>query len=171
MRPARILLAGVLGVAAVLVQSAVVAGLHLPYGRPDLVVVVVVAIALAGGATAGMSTGFAAGLLADLLSDHPAGLLALVLCLLGFGCGLLQGKLLPRQRHRSSPGLLLGLVVVAAAGAAAMLGHAGLLAIGESPRLDWRVVAGLLPGSAAYDVLVALVVVPAVAAMFRRLRI
>ena len=157
----RALLAAVLVVSAVLAQTTLIAPLHLPYGWPDLVLVVVVAIALAGGATAGMAAGFGGGLLADLLSDHPAGVLALLLCVVGFGCGLLPDG--PRRRIPAR------LAVVAGAAVAAVLGYAGLLAILGSPRLDWRVIAAYLPGSAAYDVILALIVVPAVSAMYRRL--
>lgn len=155
------MLVGVLVVTAVLVQTTLVAPLHLPYGWPDLVLVVVVSIALAGGPTAGMVAGFGAGLLADLLSDHPAGVLALVLCVVGFGTGLL--------RDTGERRFVVLLAAVAAAAAAAILGYAGILAIIGSSRLDWRVVATYLPGSAAYDVILALIVVPAVTAMYRRL--
>lgn len=157
----RALLAAVLVVSAVLLQTTLVAPLHLPYGRPDLVLVVVVAVALAGGPTAGMAAGFGGGLLADLLSDHPAGLLALLLCVVGFATGLLPNEM--RRR------ILTGLGAVAGAAVAATLGYAGLLGIIGSPRLDWHVVASYLPGSAAYDALLALIVVPAVTAVYRRL--
>lgn len=157
----RALLAAVLVVTAVFAQTTLVAPLHLPYGRPDLVLVVVVAIALAGGPTAGMAAGFGGGLLSDLLSDHPAGLLALVLCVVGFCCGLLADA---EQRS-----FIVRLMAVAGAAAVALIGYPGLLAIIGSPRLDWRIVAGDLPGSVAYDVILALVVVPTVAAMYRRL--
>ena len=170
------LLAAVLVVTAVLAQTTLLAPLDLPFGHPDLIVVVVVAIALAGGATAGMAAGFSAGLLADLLSDHPAGLLALVLSVTGFACGVLRGgkihgELLSLQQHQSHVDLAWwrALAVVAGAAVGARLGFAGLLAIIGSPRLDWRVVAGYLPGSAAYDVLLGVVVVPAVVRMYRRL--
>lgn len=166
----RVLLAVVLVVSAVLAQTTLIARLHLPFGRPDLIVVVVVAIALAGGATAGMTAGFGAGLLADLLSDHPAGLLALVLCLIGFACGLLREA----AAHKPSARALdhvgwRAMAVVAGAAAGALLGYAGMLAILGDPRLDWRVVASNLPGSAAYDAMLGLVVLPTVTAMFRRL--
>ncbi len=155
------LLAAVLIVTAVLVQTTVIAPSHLPHGWPNLVVVVVVAIALAGGASAGMAAGFGAGLLADLLSDHPAGLLALVLGVVGFGCGLLF--------EAESRRFVVRLTAVAGAAAVTLLGYCGGLAILGNPRLDWRVAAGYLPGSAAYDVVLALLVLPLVSAMYRRL--
>lgn len=161
MSPSRTLLAGLLVVTAVLAQTTLIARLQLPFGWPDLIVVVVVALALAAGATTGMLAGFSAGLLADLLSDHPAGLMALLLCLTGFVCGLL-----PETARRR---LVTGLGAVAGAAAGVLLGYAGLLALLGSPRLDWRVVAGYLPGTAAYDVILAVVVVPAVLAVYRRL--
>jgi len=163
--PPRALLGAALVVTSVLAQTTLIGRLHLPYGRLDLILVVVVAIALAGGATAGTSAGFCAGLLADLLSDHPAGLLALVLCVTGFVCGLLPGS----RVHRITRRLAVVAATVAGALAGATLGYAGLLAILGSPRLDWRVVTSYLPGSAAYDVILALAVVPVVTAMYQRL--
>ncbi|MGB9376512.1 MAG: rod shape-determining protein MreD [Mycobacteriales bacterium] len=170
----RALLAAVLVVSSVLAQTIWVAALRLPFGEPDVIVVVVVAIALAAGATAGMGAGFGAGLLADLLSDHPAGLLALVLCLVGFACGLLTGgpdrEGLPGRRDADvTAWRWTAFAAVAGSAVSVLLGYAGLLAILGSPRLDWRVVAGSLPGSAAYDVILALVVLPVVIAMYRRL--
>ena len=161
MTAVKAVLAGLLVVAAVVLQTALIARVQLPYGRPDLVLVVVVAIALVGGAGMGMSAGFAAGLLVDLLSDYPAGMLALVLCLAGFGCGL--------GRAAAKRGVLVPLLVVAAAAVGTRLGYAALLAIVGSPRLDWRVALAALPGSVTYDLVLAVFVVPVVAAMYRRL--
>lgn len=161
MSPPRVLLAGLLVVTAVVVQTTVLVRLNLPYGRPDLIVVIVAAIALAAGPGAGAAVGFAAGLSADLLADHPAGMLALVFCLVGYAAGLL-----PDAAER---GPLLPLLVVALASVAVLIGFAALLGLIGSPRLDWRVVAASLPGAVAYDVILAVFVVPVVAALHRRL--
>ena len=161
MTPSRASLTGLLVVSAVVLQTAVVARLTLPFGRPDLVLLLVVAIALATGSGAGMSVGFAAGLLSDLLADHPTGMLALVLCLVGYACGLV-----PEAPERS---VMLPLGVVVAASVTAALAFAVMLAIVGSPRLDWHVAGGSLPASAAYDVIVAAFVVPLVNVMYRRL--
>lgn len=161
MTASRALLTGLLVITAAVLQTVLVARLPLPYGRPDLVLVLVAAIAMAAGSGAGMSVGFAAGLVSDLLADHPAGMLALVLCLVGYACGLV-----PDASERS---VLLPLGVVVIAATAATLGFAVLLAIVGSPRLDWHDVGASLPASAAYDVILAAFVVPLVNVMYRRL--
>ncbi len=161
MTVSRALLTGLLVVMAVVLQTAVLVRLPLPYARPDLVLVLVVAIAMAAGSGAGMAVGFAAGLLCDLLADHPAGMLALVLCLLGYVCGLI-----PAAPERS---VLLPLGVVVIAATAGALAFAVLLAIVGSPRLDWHVVGASLPAGAAYDVILAVFVVPLMNVMYRRL--
>ncbi|WP_240972389.1 rod shape-determining protein MreD [Nonomuraea composti] len=63
--------------------------------RPDLVMLVAVTAGLARGPNAGAVTGFAVGLLADLVppAPPPVGRTALLLCLLGYGMGLLGGRL------------------------------------------------------------------------------
>lgn len=162
MTVSRALLTGLFVVVAVMLQTAVLVRLPLPFGRPDLVLVLVVAIALALGPVAGMSVGFAAGLLSDLLADHPAGMLALVLCLVGYACGML-----PDAGKRS---LLVPMAVVLAAAVAAGLAFAVLLALVGSPRLDWSVVGASVPAGAAYDVILAAFVVPLVNLVYRRRR-
>lgn len=147
---------------AVLLQGVVLAPLPLPgAGRPDLVLVVVVAFALAQGPAVGMAVGFGAGLLLDLLGDHPAGLLALVLCLVGYGCGVVADE---ADRSTLAP-----LLIVAAAAVAATVGYAALSALGGDPRVSWVSLSRALPSTVAYDVILAPLVVPLVAAGSSRL--
>ena len=145
-------------VAAVVLQSSVLARLPLPGGPPNLVLVLVVAVGLTGGASAGLATGFAAGLLTDLLSAHPAGLLALCFALAGFVAGLLEADV-----ERT---VLLPMVVVAAATLAVGLTYLAVLGLLGRQSADG--VAALL-GTAAYDVMLTPFVVPLVAAAGRRL--
>jgi rod shape-determining protein MreD len=86
----RLLVLGAVLVAAVLVQSTVLAGLRLAGVRPDLLVLVVVAVAMAAGATGGAVFGFVAGLVADLLFDLPVGVSALVYTGVGFAVGTVR---------------------------------------------------------------------------------
>jgi rod shape-determining protein MreD len=88
----RILLSAVLVVVALVVQVSVFARLGLPGAVPDLLLLVVIGLALVYGPVGGCLVGFCAGLLADLAppSDHAVGRYALVLCLLGYGAGLLR---------------------------------------------------------------------------------
>ncbi|MUL43072.1 rod shape-determining protein MreD [Streptomonospora sp. PA3] len=80
-------LSALLVLAAVLVQTAVLNRLPLPWGiAPDLVLLTVVAIALWSTPAAAAVTGFAAGLAVDVLppADHEIGRTALLLCLAGY---------------------------------------------------------------------------------------
>jgi rod shape-determining protein MreD len=74
-------------VAAVLVQSTVLAQVRLAGVRPDLLVLAVVSVAVATDAATGAAFGFAAGLVADLLFDLPVGVSALVYTAVGFAVG------------------------------------------------------------------------------------
>lgn len=144
-------------VAAVILQSAVLARLPLPGGPPNLVLVLVVAIGLAAGGTAGLAAGFGAGLLTDLLSDHPVGVLALCFALAGLLAGLLEADV-----ERSK---LLPVVVVAVTSAAVYLTYSGVLGLLGRSTADG---AGGVLGTVAYDVVLATFVVPLVTAATRR---
>jgi rod shape-determining protein MreD len=156
--PAPGVLATLAVVVAVVLQSAVFARLPLPGGPPSLVLVLVVAIGLAGGANAGLVAGFGAGLLVDLLADHPVGILALCFALAGFAAGLLEADV---ERTVLAP-----MVVVAVSTAAVYLIYLGVMGL-----LDRTTADGLtgLAGTVVYDVVLTPFVVPAVAAVARRL--
>jgi rod shape-determining protein MreD len=145
-------------VLAIVLQESLLARLPLPGGRPNLLVVLVLAIALAAGASAGMATGFAAGLLADLSSAHPVGVLAVCFGLAGFLAGLLDAD--------TERGVLRSLVVVGVGAAGTYLIYVGLLALLQRPSAG-----GLadLPSTVLYDVMLTPFVVPVVAAVARRL--
>jgi len=124
---------------------------------PDIVLLAVVALGLTRGATVGMLAGFFAGLCLDLTppGGHLLGESALVLCLVGYGCGLLSGWL-----DRSAPRLLA--VGVAGAAIGETLQAAVGLIVGD-PGVTLPAVRHVLPAAAAYDVLLSLVVLSLVA--------
>ena len=152
MTPARLLLLVVGVLAAVLLQTTLVARLPLPGSPPDLVLVLVLVVALRLGPAAGMATGFAAGCLADLLGDSALGRLALAYVVGAWAAGLL-----PDGPDRGLRGPLLA---AAAGSAAALLTYAaeGLL-LGD-PRVQPAAVALGLVSSVPYDGLLAALVVP-----------
>lgn len=155
MSAVRSVLAGLLVLIAVLLQTSVVARLALPLVRLDLVLVLVVAVALTAGPGLGAAVGFGAGLLTDLMADHPAGAVALVLCLVGYAGG-----------RRVRP-FWSGPVVVAAATVSSATGVAVVLAaVGRAP-LDWPALGASLPASVAGNVILAVLVVPAAGAVHR----
>ena len=111
-RVRRALLATAAILAAVLIQVTVLNNVPFPGGAgPDLVLVTVVALALAGGPREGAVIGFAAGLALDI-APPASGLLgqsALVLCLVGYGCGRLRVAL-ERSAWLPIAGVALGAV-------------------------------------------------------------
>jgi rod shape-determining protein MreD len=156
------LLYAVIVAGAVVIQVTILDGLPLPGGAaPDLVLLTVVALALSGGPTPGMLTGFAAGLVFDLAppQSHAIGQSALVLCLLGYACGLASREL---QRSVFLP--LAAMAVGAAAGAVLYV------AVGKTfgdPAYSWSAVRHILPVTVTYDVVASPFVLYAVARLTR----
>lgn len=85
-RPLRL---GLVVIAVVVVQMAILVHLVVLGAHPEVLWVVPVAAGLLSGAELGASVGFAAGLAIDLFVSTPFGLTALVACLVGFTCGRL----------------------------------------------------------------------------------
>jgi rod shape-determining protein MreD len=154
----RAALSGGLLLIAILIQLTVLNNLRLPGGAgPDLVLVVVVAVALTGGPMEGMLGGFCAGLALDVAppATHLVGQYALVLCLVGYGCGLLGVSL----DHSA----WLPIVVVAVGSAAGELLYALTGMIFGDLDITWTAIRHVLPASVAYDVLLSPFVLYAVA--------
>jgi rod shape-determining protein MreD len=106
-------------VAAVVLQVAGVAKLHVFDASPDLVPLLVGAIGLLGGSVAAASVGFSCGLLLDLALGQPLGSSSLVLTAVGYGVG--------RYREVRDPAHgLIPIPVGAAATAGYVLGFAAL---------------------------------------------
>ncbi|MGW5425435.1 rod shape-determining protein MreD [Streptomyces sp. NPDC003943] len=160
----RILLSAALIVVALVVQVSVLARLQLPGAVPDLVLLTVVALALVYGHVTGALVGFTAGLLADLAppADHAAGRYALVLCVVGYLCGLARPD---NGRLKSATGPMT-VVVVAALGSTLLYAGVGALVGDTAAR---HVGLGFLLFTAAlYDLLLAPFTVPLIMAIARR---
>ncbi|GAA2800889.1 rod shape-determining protein MreD [Streptomyces showdoensis] len=160
----RILLSAALVVVALVVQVSVLARLQLPGAVPDLVLLTVVALALVYGHVTGALVGFTAGLLADLAppADHAAGRYALVLCVVGYLCGLARPD---NGRLKSATGPM-AVVVAAAIGSTLLYAGVGALVGDTAAR---HVGLGFLLFTAAlYDLLLAPFTVPLIMALARR---
>jgi rod shape-determining protein MreD len=131
-----------------LLQRTVLAQLDIPFGTPDLLVVVVAAVALQTGPGLGAVTGFLAGFGADLLSDHALGRLAAVLCIVGYLVGML------RQDAERSVAVPLAAVVLGGIVAALLFAGTGALVD------DGRAGGGLLLDRTLAAVLYGLIVTP-----------
>jgi rod shape-determining protein MreD len=147
---------------ACVVQVVAVSPLPLPGAPPDVLLLIVAAIALALGPMSGAVVGFAAGLTADLVppADHLLGRYALVFCLIGYAVGLL--------RHEASDSVPISLAVVAVAAAAATVLYGALGGVLGDERVSAQSLAGSVPWSVAYDVVLAPFVVPWVMSVMRR---
>lgn len=155
----RAVLAGVILLVAVVLQSAVLARLPLPGPTPDLLLLVVIGIALTLGANAGAVTGFAAGVLMALAppASGPLGLSALLFAVVGFVVG-----------SRAAGERLAWAELAGLAGAAGALTSVAELVMAAVWGGSWPgiVAAVLIVGlQAAYCALLAVVVAPAVGAL------
>jgi rod shape-determining protein MreD len=149
-------------ITALLLQACVINPLQLPGGRPDLLVIVVVALAVVGGPLYGAVLGFAVGLAADLLppADHTMGRLALAYAIVGYVAGLVEDI-----EERS---VLTTVLVVAGASAAVVICYAGLGALLGDPRVTFTAVRDAMVATVIYDVVLAPFVVPVVSGAARR---
>jgi rod shape-determining protein MreD len=111
--------AAVLVVAVVIVQVSVLSSLEVLGGRPDLVLVTVVAIALLRGPIFGAAGGFAAGLLLDSATLATLGVSSLVLTLAGYWTGRF-GETTGRDRAHA-PFLSVAVVTILFAAASLVL--------------------------------------------------
>ncbi|MFE1307607.1 MULTISPECIES: rod shape-determining protein MreD [unclassified Streptomyces] len=164
MRVNRILLSSALVVVALVIQVSVLARLHLPGAVPDLLLLTVLGLAMVYGHVGGALVGFGAGLLADLAppADHAAGRYALVLCVIGYGAGLIKPE---NGRLKSATGPMA--VVVAAAVGSTLL-YAGVGALVGDTAARHVGLTGLLFSAALYDLLLAPFVVPGIMWLARR---
>jgi len=151
--------------AALLVQVTVLSRLPLPGATPDLVLLVLVGVALRGGPGLGLVAGFCAGLALDVVppADHAIGRWAIVLCLIGYACGLLEDEV-----DRST---LFPVLVAAAASAVSVVGFVALGVLIDDPRVGIEAVLRVLPTVVAYDVLLSPFVLYAVFRLHRRMEI
>ena len=145
--------------AAVLVQSTVLARLRLAGVRPDLLVLAVVSVAVATDPTTGAVFGFVAGLVADLLFDLPVGVSALVYTAVGFAVAAARVYL---TGHRP-----LGHLALAGAASLAAVWSCGLL-LRVFDLSSWAAVARAGPLVALYNLLLAPLVYPVVWALTER---
>lgn len=152
-------------VAALLVQADVVNRLPVPWGRPDLPALCVIALALVGGPGYGAVLGFLVGLAADVLppADHTLGRLALAYAVVGYAAGLVEDV-----EERS---VLTTIWVVAAASAGTVVVFGGVGALLGDPRITLSATIRALAATVAYDVLLAPFVVPLVSGAARRIEV
>ncbi|HTY71253.1 MAG TPA: rod shape-determining protein MreD [Actinomycetes bacterium] len=161
---ARIALAAALLLVAIVVETVVLGPLRLPGATPDVVLVVVIAFAMATDSASGALMGFAGGVLLDVSppADGTVGRWALVLTLAGWAAG--------KYRIRSEAGPLTPLLLVALIVPAALVGYAGLGLLLGDPRVSGKGIVSAVPFATLYDVVLAALLVPAIAALVRRTR-
>jgi rod shape-determining protein MreD len=151
---------GLLVFVAALAQSSVVGTWELGGGRPDLLLVVLIAVALLRGAVVGACAGFAAGLVFDLGTFETLGLTSFLLTLAGYWTGR-YGETTGRDRAHAPVLSVVVITVLYALGAYAL--HTIL---GDSVSARAVLVTALLP-ALAFN---ALLTVPVFALARRLLR-
>jgi rod shape-determining protein MreD len=93
--------------AALLLQTTVLAEVRLLGARPELMYLITIVFAMLEGPPSGAITGFAGGMAQDFLLNQPKGITALTLTLLGYTVGLLR-------QYIVSPSSLLPVFLVSA---------------------------------------------------------
>ena len=146
---------------ALLLQTTVLARLSFLGAKPDLVLVAVVCFALSDGPGTGMGAGFGAGLVMGLLGGQTLGVLALVLCVVGYAAGVVRSYF--DRLSTFTP-----MVVVGVLTAVAVLAYAGIGALLGDPRVDPDPVARSLVLTSLYDVVLTPFVFAAVTALRSR---
>lgn len=163
MRGTRLLIAVALIGVAVTLQVSALPHVAIAGVTCDLVLIVVVALALGRGPETGAVAGFGAGLLLDVVppADHTAGRWALAFALAGYAAGLL------RRDTPVGPWLVAVGTVLATTLSLLVFTLTGALL--HDPSVDWNTFGVRLGIAAGYDVLAAIVVVPAVLWLLKRL--
>lgn len=168
----RVALVAAAVVLAVALQVSVLSRLPVPGATPDLLAVLVAAVGLVGGSSAGAGTGFGAGLLLDVApgTDGVVGRWALCLTVVGWVAGLLSARVAGPSRR--APWATAVGVCAALAAAAVVLSWAVSAALAGPGRPAPGVSAAveLLPTQALYAAVLALALLPAVAAVEHRTR-
>jgi rod shape-determining protein MreD len=165
MTAARVGLAALFLMIAVTVQTSMLPHLAVAGVTCDLVMIVVVALALSRGPEWGAITGFAGGLLLDVVppADHTAGRWALALALAGYVAGLIR-----RETSAGPMGPIGVAVTVVLSTALSFLVFSATGSLLHDPAVDWGAFGVRLGIAAGYDVVGAIVVIPLVMWVMRR---
>ncbi|GAA1625887.1 hypothetical protein GCM10009744_12160 [Kribbella alba] len=161
----RIGLAALFLMIAVTVQTSMLPQLAVAGVTCDLVMIVVVALALSRGPEWGAIAGFGGGLLLDVVppADHTAGRWALALALAGYVAGLIR-----RETSAGPLGPLGVALTVVLSAALSLLVYSATGSLLHDPAVDWGEFGVRLGIAAGYDVVGAIVVIPLVMWVMRR---
>ncbi|GAB3829602.1 rod shape-determining protein MreD [Kribbella italica] len=165
MIPLRIAVAALFLMIAVTVQTSLLPHIAVAGVTCDLVMIVVVGLALARGPEWGAITGFAGGLMLDVVppADHTAGRWALALAVSGYVAGLI------RRETSAGPVGPIGVAGTVVLGAAlSLLLYSATGSLLHDPAVDWSEFGVRLGIAAGYDVVGAIVVIPIVLWVMRR---
>jgi rod shape-determining protein MreD len=155
-------LAGVI-VAALVVQTTLLAHVRILGTRPDVLLLAVVAVAMASGSVSGAVFGFAAGLAADLLLDLPVGVSALVYTAIGYAIGTARVYMVSRS-------VLVPAALAAAASLAAVWASGSVLRLLDLSGFSWGFLARSAVAVAAFNLLLTPAVYPLVHTLAVRVR-
>jgi rod shape-determining protein MreD len=161
----RIALAAFFLIVAVTVETSILPRLAVAGVGCDLVMIVVVALALSRGPEWGAIAGFLGGLMLDVVppADHTAGRWALALALAGYVAGLIR-----RETSAGPVGPLGVALTVVLATALSLTVYSATGSLLHDPAVDWGEFGVRLGIAAGYDVVGAIVVIPLVMWVMRR---
>ena len=161
----RIALAAFFLIVAVTVETSILPRLAVAGVGCDLVMILVVALALSRGPEWGAIAGFLGGLMLDVVppADHTAGRWALALALAGYVAGLIR-----RETSAGPVGPLGVALTVVLATALSLTVYSATGSLLHDPAVDWGEFGVRLGIAAVYDVVGAIVVIPLVMWVMRR---
>jgi rod shape-determining protein MreD len=146
--------------AAVILQTSIVPSLAIFGVVPNVLFLVVVTIALTEGPVAGGVAGLIAGLLFDLLGTSVVGPYALVLCVVGYGIGMLSANMF-------AEGWLLPVTAVLVASVVTEVSYGIVLAILGAGAPFWHALFTVMLPVALYNTALAVLVYPWLARLLR----
>ena len=154
---------GLIIITALVLQSTVFSDIRLLGARPELLFMVTIFIAMREGPREGMITGFASGMAYDFMLNHPKGMTALTLVLLGYMIGLLR-------QYIVSPSPWLPVVLAFVGTFGGLLFYAILASFVGELQVGWAYVLRVALLASVYNALLAPIVYPIIRRVTERSR-
>jgi rod shape-determining protein MreD len=138
---------------ALLLQTTVFAHLRLLGARPELMYLLTITFGLLEGPASGAVTGFVGGMAQDFLLNHPKGITALTLTLIGYAIGMLR-------QYIVTPSPVLPVVLVAGGTFAGVLFYGVVSFLLGQLSTTWPYLVRVAALSAAYNAILTPLVFP-----------
>jgi len=149
----RAIILGLIILTALVLQSTIFGDIRLIGARPELLYMVTIFIAMREGPREGMVAGFASGMAYDFMLNHPKGMEALTLTLLGYVIGMLR-------QYIVTPSPWLPVILAGVGTFGGLLFYAILASLLGELQVGWGYVVRVAFFASAYNALLAPIVYP-----------